>query len=69
MNNGQVGDEVLLRGWVESFEVVEEEGRIVVRWHTSIFDLAGSGAGKGDVEELKGLLDEMREENAREERL
>ena len=52
-------------------EVGEEEGRIVVRRHTSIFDLAGSGAGKGDVEELKGLLDEMREEgeDAREERL
>lgn len=62
-------DEVLLRGWVGWFEVVEEEGRIVVRRHTSIFDLAGSGAGKGDVEELKGLLDEMREEDAREERL
>jgi len=52
-------------------EVVEEEGRIVVRRYTSIFDLAGSGAGKGDMEELKGLLDEMREEgeDAREERL
>ena len=48
---------------------MEEEGRIVVRRHTSIFVLAGSGAGKGDVEELKGLLDEMREEDAREERL
>jgi hypothetical protein len=29
----------------------------------SIFDLAGSGAGKGDVEELK-MLDRMREEDA-----
>jgi hypothetical protein len=30
----------------------------------SIFDLAGSGAGKGDVEELKRMLDRMREEDA-----
>ena len=50
-------------------EVVEEEGRIVVRRHTSIFDLAGSGTGKGNVDALKGMLDEMREEDAREERL
>ena len=50
-------------------EVVEEEGRIVVRRQTSILDLAGSSAGKGVVEELKELLDEMREEDAREERL
>lgn len=50
-------------------EVVEEGGKIVVRRHTSIFDLAGSSAGKGDVEDLKVLLDEMREEDAREEHL
>jgi hypothetical protein len=30
----------------------------------SIFDLAGSGAGMGDVEELKRMLDRMREEDA-----
>jgi hypothetical protein len=30
----------------------------------SIFDLAGSGAGRGDVEELKRILDRMREEDA-----
>ncbi len=37
-------ERVLLRarGW---FEVVEEEGRIVVWRHTCIFVLAGSGAG------------------------
>jgi len=45
-------------------EVVEEEGNIVVRKLQSIFDLAGSGAGKGDVGELKRMLDEMREEDA-----
>ena len=45
-------------------EVIEEEGRIVVRRLPSIFDLAGSGSGKGDVEELKRILDEMREEDA-----
>jgi len=44
-------------------EVVEEESGIVVRKLPSIFDLAGSGAGKGDVEELKKMLDEMREED------
>jgi len=45
-------------------EVVEGEKGIMVRKLPSIFDLAGSGAGKGDVEELKGMLDRMREEDA-----
>jgi len=45
-------------------EIVEEEGVIVIRKLPSIFDLAGSGAGKGNVEELKRMLDEMREEDA-----
>jgi AbrB family looped-hinge helix DNA binding protein len=45
-------------------EVVEEEGMIVIRKRPSIFDLAGSGAGKGDVEKLKRMLDQMREEDA-----
>ncbi|MEA2090054.1 MAG: AbrB/MazE/SpoVT family DNA-binding domain-containing protein [Thermoproteota archaeon] len=45
-------------------EVVEEEGKIVIRKLLSIFDLAGSGAGKADVEELKRMLDEMRKEDA-----
>ena len=44
-------------------EVVEEEGGLVIRKFQSIFDLAGSGAGKGDVEELKRMLDQMREED------
>jgi len=50
-------------------EVVEEEGKIVVRRVASIFDLAGSGRGKGRVSELKSALDEMREEDATKEHL
>jgi antitoxin PrlF len=45
-------------------EVIEEEGKIVIKKRPSIFDLAGSGAGKGNVEELKRILDEMRNEDA-----
>lgn len=45
-------------------EVLEEEGKIVIRKRPSIFDLAGNGAGKGDVDELKKMLDEMRDEDA-----
>jgi AbrB family looped-hinge helix DNA binding protein len=45
-------------------EVVEEKGVIVIRKLQGIFDLAGSGAGKGDVDELKKILDKMREEDA-----
>ena len=37
---------------------------IVIRKRPSIFDLAGGGAGKGDVGELKRMLDQMREEDA-----
>jgi len=45
-------------------EVVEEGNSIVIRKLPSIFDLAGCGAGKGDVEKLKRMLDEMRAEDA-----
>jgi len=45
-------------------EIVEEEGVIVIRKRPSIFDLAGSGAGKGNVDELKRMLDQMRDEDA-----
>ena len=45
-------------------KVVEEEGKIVIKKCPSIFDLAGSGAGKGNVEELKRMLDQMRNEDA-----
>ena len=45
-------------------EVLEEKGMIVIRKRPSIFDLAGSGVGKGNVGELKRTLDQMREEDA-----
>jgi len=44
--------------------VVEENGKIVVKRLPSIFDLAGSGSGRGSVDELKKMLDRMREEDA-----
>jgi len=50
-------------------EVVEEEGKIVIRRVVSIFDLAGSGSGNGLVSELKSGLDEMRDEDATKDRL
>ena len=50
-------------------EVVEEEGKRVIRRVTSIFDLAGSGSGKGRGSELKSALDEMRDEDAAKEHL
>lgn len=50
-------------------EVVEEEGKIVIRRITSIFDLAGSGSIKGRTSEGKTALDEMRDEDATEERI
>ncbi|HDN62740.1 MAG TPA: AbrB/MazE/SpoVT family DNA-binding domain-containing protein [Candidatus Bathyarchaeota archaeon] len=45
-------------------EVIEEEDKIVVRRLPSILDLAGSSSGRADVEELKKMLDEMREKDA-----
>jgi hypothetical protein len=45
-------------------EVVEQEGMILIKKRPSIFDLAGSGAGKGDVRRLKKMLDHMRKEDA-----
>ncbi len=44
-------------------EVIEEGGMIIIRKSLSIFDLAGGGSNKGDVEELKKTLDQMREED------
>ena len=46
--------------------MTEEEGRIVVRRQTSIFDLAGESKDRGDVNELKKMLDAMRKEDAQE---
>jgi AbrB family looped-hinge helix DNA binding protein len=45
-------------------ELAEQDDAIVIRKCPSIFDLAGSGAGKGNVEELKRMLDQMRNEDA-----
>jgi hypothetical protein len=45
-------------------EVIEEEGKFVIKKRASIFDLAGHGAGKGNVDELKNMLDQMRDEDA-----
>ena len=45
-------------------EIVEQGGMIVIKKSPSIFDLAGSGAGKGNVAELKKMLDQMRDEDA-----
>jgi AbrB family looped-hinge helix DNA binding protein len=44
-------------------EIVEQDGMIVIKKRPSIFDLAGSGAGKANVDELKKMLDQMRDED------
>ncbi|MEJ2244433.1 MAG: AbrB/MazE/SpoVT family DNA-binding domain-containing protein [Candidatus Bathyarchaeota archaeon] len=49
---------------ISKVEIVEEQGKIVIKKCPSIFDLAGSGAGKAKVEELKKVLDQMRQEDA-----
>ena len=43
-------------------QVEAQDNTIVLKKSPSIFDLAGSGAGKGNVEELKRMLDQIREE-------
>ena len=43
-------------------EIIEEDGKIVIRKLVTIFDLAGTG--KGDPEEIKKELDKMREMDA-----
>jgi AbrB family looped-hinge helix DNA binding protein len=45
-------------------QIVEEDGKIVIKKRPSIFELAGSAAGEANVEELKQMLDEMRAEDA-----
>ena len=45
-------------------EIVEEDGKIVIKKLPSFLDLAGSGAGEASVEEVKQMLDEMRAEDA-----
>jgi AbrB family looped-hinge helix DNA binding protein len=44
--------------------IVEEGGKIVIKKLPSFLDLIGSGAVKATVEEVKKMLDEMREEDA-----
>jgi AbrB family looped-hinge helix DNA binding protein len=44
-------------------QVVEEEGKIVVRRAMSFYDLAGVDAGIATVDEVKQTLDRMREED------
>jgi AbrB family looped-hinge helix DNA binding protein len=44
-------------------EIVEEQGVIAIRKLPSIFDLSGSGAKKGNVQELENALDQMRDED------
>ena len=44
--------------------IQEEDGKIVIKKQPSIFDLAGSSAGKASVDELKQMLDEMRAQDA-----
>ena len=45
-------------------ELAEQDNAIVIRKCPSFFDLASSGAGKGNVEEIKRMLDQMRDEDA-----
>jgi len=45
-------------------EIVEEDGKIVIRRKSGFLDLAGADAGKATVDELNRMLDEMREEDA-----
>ena len=44
-------------------DIEEVDGKIVITKRPSIFDLAGSGAGKGNVDELKKMVDQMRDED------
>ena len=45
-------------------EILEEDGKIVIKKLPSFLDLVGSSAGKATVEEVKKMLDEMRAEDA-----
>jgi len=44
-------------------EVVDEGHGILFRPKKSFLDLAGSGAGRATVDEMKRLLDKLREED------
>lgn len=45
-------------------EVVDTGEGVLLKPKISFFDLAGSGAGKATVKEIKDLLDKLREEDA-----
>jgi len=45
-------------------EIVEEDGKIVIKKLPSFLDLVGSGAKEAPVKEVKRMLDEMRAEDA-----
>jgi AbrB family looped-hinge helix DNA binding protein len=47
-------------------EVLEEDGKIVVRRSHSFYDLAGVDAGNATVEEMKTMLDKLRDEDGGE---
>ena len=44
-------------------QIVEEDGKIVIKKQPNFLDLVGSGAGEATVEEVKNMLDEMRAED------
>ena len=44
-------------------EIVEEDGKIVIKKLPSFLNLVGSGGGEATVEEVKKMLDEMRAED------
>lgn len=44
-------------------KIIEENGKLVIEKQVSFLDLIGSSAGKATVEEVKKMLDEMREED------
>ncbi len=45
-------------------EVVDTGEGVLLKPKISFFELAGSGANRATVKEMKGLLDKMREEDA-----
>ena len=45
-------------------QIIDEDGKLVIKKLVTIFDLAGTG--KGDPTELKIRLDQMRETDARQ---
>ena len=47
-------------------EITEEDGKIIVKRAPSFYDLAGIDAGKATVEEMKQMLDKLREEDGKE---